>query len=484
MRKGKNVVGQAVVSFEEGRRIDTVKDLLISESNDGIVALLVDEGGLLSSSRVVSIEAVRSFGRDAVVIGDAKSVIPASDDPEVRSIINRKEKLLGKRVVTDTGDLMGSVSDVYFEEGTGRILGFEVSGGMLGDMARGTSFLAVEEIERLGPDVIFVRPETGENLEGQVGGLQGALQDAGDKVGEAASRAGEQAQLGLAEREPERALIGRRSGMDVADENGSIVLAKGQRIRAEHVEWARGSNNIGPLTRAAAAGQTAETGARAGAALEGMGDNLGAAWDRFTRRIAEMRDDQGRQADEQQTRTRLAQIADAVGRPVGKVILDRNDNVILDFGDIITHQAVQQAYDAGMLDTLLGSVYHAQFGLPLDQLRAGQPASGTVQKASGGAQVVDELEQKTRQMEQQRADEEQRRRQEAEMTVEQRERQRQERAQARQEAEQERQREIEEARRGAEEPAPGATAEEATSPGDRHTRSTTEYEAIPVETPT
>ncbi len=490
MRKGKNVVGQAVVSFEEGRRIDTVKDLLISESNDAIIALLVDEGGLLSSSRVVSIDSVRSFGRDAVVIGDATSVVSASEDREVRSIIERKDKLLGKRVVTDTGDVMGSVSDVYFEEGSGRILGFEVSGGMLGDMARGTSFLAVEEIERLGPDVIFVRPETGENLEGQVGGVQGALQDAGGKVkeaggkiGEAAGRAGQQAQLGLAEREPERALIGRRSGMDVSDDNGSIVVANGQRIRAEHVDWARKTDNVGLLTRAAAAGQTAETGTRAGAALEGMGDNLGAAWDRFTSRISEMRDEQGKRADEQQTRTRLAQIADAIGRPVGKVILDRSDNVILDFGDIITHQAVQQAYDAGMLDTLLASVYHAQFGLPLDQLRTGQPASGTVQKASGGAQLVDELEQKTRQIEQQHADEEQRRRQEAQMTVEQRERERQQRAQAREEAERERQREIEEARRGSDETTSAEAGAEAPATGRDDARPTKEYEAIPVEAP-
>ncbi len=124
MRKGKNVIGQAVVGFAEGQRIDTVKDVLISGTNDAIVALLVDEGGLLSSSRVVPIEAVRSFGRDAVVVADVNSVVSASSYPEVKAILNRKEQLLGKRVLTDDGNLMGSVSDMYFDEATGRILGF------------------------------------------------------------------------------------------------------------------------------------------------------------------------------------------------------------------------------------------------------------------------------------------------------------------------------------------------------------------------
>ncbi|CAN5831663.1 hypothetical protein BH24CHL6_BH24CHL6_01010 [soil metagenome] len=68
MRKGKNVIGQTVVSLEDGRKIDSVKDLLINERNDAVVGLLVDEGGLLSSSRVVPIEGIHAFGRDAVVI--------------------------------------------------------------------------------------------------------------------------------------------------------------------------------------------------------------------------------------------------------------------------------------------------------------------------------------------------------------------------------------------------------------------------------
>jgi len=481
MRKGKNVIGQSVVSFDEGRKIDSVKDLLIGEMNDAIVALLVDEGGLMSSSRVVPIESVQSFGRDAVVITTAQSAVSASSDPEVKAIMNRKEQLLGKRVLTDTGDLLGSISDLYFEEGTGRIQGFEVSGGMLGDIARGSSYLAVDEIERLGPDVIFVRPQIGENLENQVGGLQGALKDAGNKMGDAASRAGEkaqeglaQAQSGLSEREPERALIGRRSGTDVPDETGSIVVAKGQRIREEHLEWAKRTDNVGLLTRAAASGQAAETGARAGAGLEEAGDNLGAMWDRFTNRLSEMRDEQGRQADEQQTRARLAQIADAIGRPVGKVILDRGDNVILDFGDIITHQSVQQAYDAGMLDTLLASVHRAEFGLPLDQLRAQQPASATVKEASGGAQVVDELEQKVRQTEAERKERKERERQEAQAAAEQRDREREERARQRQEAERQRQRGVEEAR---------ADTGQAPAQADSGAGSTAEYETIEVAAP-
>lgn len=470
MRKGKNVVGQSVVSYNDGRKLESVKDVLLGETNTSIVALLVDEGGLLSSSRVVPMEAVHSFGRDAVVITGSEAVVSASADPEVKAIVNRNDKLLGKRVMTNTGDLLGTISDMYFQERTGQIAGFEVSGGILGDIARGTSYLALEEIENIGPDVIFVRPEVSDKLEGQVGGLQGALdetgaklREGGQKVREGASSATQQAGEGLSEREPEQALVGRRSGADVTDDSGSIVVANGQRIRPEHVDWARQTNSVAQLTRAAAAGQASEAGERAGAGVEAVGDNLGAMWDRFTHRLSDMRDEQGKQADENQVRQRLTVIADAIGRPVGKVILDRNDDVILDFADIITHQAVQRAYDAGMLDTLLSSVYRAEFGLSLDQLRADQPASASVDQASGGAQIVDELEQKVQQTEQERAEQKERARQEAQSEADRREREREERARAREQAEVERKREMEEAKSAESDPSVTAPAAPATS---------------------
>lgn len=450
MRKGKTVIGQSVVSFEDGKKVDTVKDLVIGGDNDTIVALLVDEGGLLSSSRIVPIESVQSFGRDAVVISNANAVSTASSDREVKNILNRNEQLLGKKVLTDTGDSLGSISDMYFEEKTGRISGFEVSGGLVGDIARGTSYLAVSDIERLGPDVIFVRPETGEALEDQVGGVQGALKDAGSKIGDATTEAREGVSARVGESQPERALIGRRSGADVADDTGSIVVANGQRIRQEHVDWAQRTGNMDALSRAAAKGEASETKARAGAALEEAGDDIGAVWDRFTRKLGEMRDENGRQVDEQNTRARLTQIADAIGRPVGKVILDRNDNVILDFGDIITHQAVQQAHDHGQLDALLGSVFRAEVAFPPSEMRANQKGSATIEQASGGASLVEDLEQKVQQTERERELEQQRQRQEAEQAAQQREQERAQRAQARQGTEMERQKEIEEARAASE----------------------------------
>jgi len=447
MQKGKSVIGKDVLSLASGARIHSVKDILIGAGNDQVVALLVDEGGLLGNSTVVPFEAISSIGRDAIVVEQDEAVVAASSDPEVKAILNRTDKLLGKIVYTEDGKKMGSIADLYFDDRSGRITGFEISGGTLGDLARGPSYLATEEVRIAGTDAVFISSSGGEALEGQVGGLQGALAKAGEKVGSAA----DDAKKSLAENPsatPEERLVGKRSAADVTDERGSIVVASGQRITAEQVERARSTDNLQLLYDAADAGDARERDEQTKAAAQQVGDTASDLWDKFTAKLGEVTDAAGQRADEQQTRNRLAQINDAVGRPVTKVVLDRNDEVILDLGDIITHQAVQRANDAGLLDTVLGSVYKGEVAFERDEMKARVIANSTVEKASGGAAIVDELATKVETAEQERAAAAETRKRETQAEREHKSRERESRAEARDEAAKERE-EAEEARREA-----------------------------------
>ncbi len=136
-------------------------------------------------------------------------------------------------------------------------------------------------------------------------------------------------------------------------------------------------------------------------ALRGLADPSAGAetaadlWGRFSSRLSKMSDAAGQRMDAQQTKAQLDRINDAIGRPVTKVMLDRDDSVILDLGDLVTHQAVQRADDAGLLDSLLASVYKAgDVTFSREELRAKIAGDSTLDKASGGATVVTDLEQK------------------------------------------------------------------------------------------
>jgi uncharacterized protein YrrD len=168
VRKGKSIIGKDVLSLEDGVKLETVSDIVIDPEGRRVVAIIVTEGGFMSSSKVVPTDEVTSYGKDAVVVRSKASVVSVSDNPELRAMVDHDEKILGKKVFTNSGDDQGSISDIYFDEATGAVVGYEVSGGLLGDAAKGTSYLGTDEIISMGRDVIYVRPETAAALEAQV----------------------------------------------------------------------------------------------------------------------------------------------------------------------------------------------------------------------------------------------------------------------------------------------------------------------------
>jgi uncharacterized protein YrrD len=427
MRKGKSLIGKDILTLEDGTKLEKVNGVIVDPGGQRLVALVVDQGGLMSSTRVVPIEEITSFGRDAVVIEGRGSIVTTAEAPGLKHLVEQSEKIVDKKVFTVTGDEQGTIADIYFDESSGKVLGYEVSGGLLGDAAKGTSYLPSEEITSIGTDVVLVAPEVADVLDQQVGGIQGALQDAGQKLDETkgglvgkADQAGDAA--GSGGEASADALLGKRTGSDVETDSGAVIVPRGRRVRPEDVEAAEAAGKLPALTSAVALGAAQDAGAGAQDAIGSAGDSAANLWDQFTAKLSEMTDATGKRLDEQKTKGRLADIADAIGRPVTKVILDREDNVILNLGDIITHQAVQRAHDAGGLDSLLQSVYKANVEFAKEEMRAPAEvqAEATVEKASGGATVVEELEDKVKTAERERQKEEERKRAEAETQREER----------------------------------------------------------------
>jgi hypothetical protein len=73
--------------------------------------------------------------------------------------------------------------------------------------------------------------------------------------------------------------------------------------------------------------------------------------------------------------TEQNRIKQVLGRPVTRVILDAQDRVILNLGEIITNRSISEARHAGVLDILFDSAYTSDPHFTTDQMRA--PKAGT-----------------------------------------------------------------------------------------------------------
>jgi uncharacterized protein YrrD len=153
MRKRKDLEGLAVVDVSGGRKLGAVSDLVIS-SDDGRVLAITLRGGLFGGGgSYVAAEDVRSIGPDALTVKGDQAVRPESEMPDdLREARDASRKLPGKKVVTENGTLLGTVSDYVIDEATLRVTGLTIGGGLLS----GEDALATDRVVSVGPDALIV----------------------------------------------------------------------------------------------------------------------------------------------------------------------------------------------------------------------------------------------------------------------------------------------------------------------------------------
>lgn len=195
-----------------------------------------------------------------------------------------------------------------------------------------------------------------------------------DKLGERLTGAGEKftgavANMG-ANITVEQAL-GRRVNQMIFTPEGSVVAVEGQIVTPLVISRAKTHHREQALLEAVGL-TTADT-------LRTTGSNMGqqvkegakGLWEQVKETASNLQD-QGTQAIEDR------RIKGALGRPVTRVILDLKDEVILNVGELITHQAIDVARASDVLEVLLDSVYTATPNLSLDEMRAPEPGKASL----------------------------------------------------------------------------------------------------------
>jgi len=465
MRKGSDLIGKPIVAFDTGEQFERVEDLIFDQNSNQLLGLLVDEGGWFSSARVLPLQSIQAIGEDALIIPSKNAVVNAERMPEIKRILERNNVLRGTKLMTTDGRDLGSLADLYFDEQTGVVEGYEVSGGVFADAYSGRAFVPAPHTLKIGQDVAFVPPETADLMAEQVGGIKGAVQNAGDRLQETtanASTALTNAAVNPAEQKV--FVIGKTVDQDVIAPDGTLLVGTGQQITPLAAEEAERQGVLDKLYRAAggslaagisdaatgvlasnaveeargrrvhyavrtndgliiaapgqivteqvinrartyhkeqelleAVGLTASEAARTrtSSGLATAGDRLTATtqvasdrlyegtqqakdsasnlWGRIKEKVSDIQERNEREAHEHR-------IKSALGRPVNRVILDRQDNVILNVGELITHQAIQTAEQAGVLDILLSSVYDKDPEITQEELRAPEPGQASLER--------------------------------------------------------------------------------------------------------
>lgn len=188
MYKGSDLVEKPIISFDTGEIIERVKDVFFDAQGKRLLALLVDEGGIFAQARVLPFLRIKVIGPDAITVEHGSSIIVAESDPEISKTIEANNIIKGTKVLTEGGESLGTVRDIYFNSETGEITGYDISGGFVSDTYEGKSFLPADKIMKMGKDVVFVPNDAVELINEQVGGMRAAMQNAGSSIRRGANK--------------------------------------------------------------------------------------------------------------------------------------------------------------------------------------------------------------------------------------------------------------------------------------------------------
>ncbi len=135
-----------------GAKIGEVCDVSISDG--AVKGLLLEKGAIFKKTFMIPIHSISSFGRDGIMIDNKQSIKPLKKPSDFS--FTHHHRLSGRMMMTNEGERLGLLEDVYFLEEVGTIVGYELSDGFFSDVLEGRRVIKTDEPPAIGKDAIII----------------------------------------------------------------------------------------------------------------------------------------------------------------------------------------------------------------------------------------------------------------------------------------------------------------------------------------
>ncbi|MBD3885440.1 PRC-barrel domain-containing protein [Phormidium tenue FACHB-886] len=396
MYKGSDILGKPIVAYDSGEKFGRVKDLIFDQDSNQLLALLINEGGWFSDALVIPYQGIQAIGIDAVIVPSETAAVRVGQIPEVKRILAQNNVLKGTHIMTTDGRNLGRMIDLYFDEQTGVIEGYEVSGGLFADAYSGRSFVPAPHTLKIGEQIAFVPSEIADLMEEQIGGIKAAMLTASEKIQVAAQETGRQLQDAqrtaavsltntiIDPSEQKAFVVGRTAQEDVLTPDGSTLVRVGQSITLLNAEQAEELRILDKLYRAAG-GNVRQ---RVSEKLQATAQDTNTRFQSATGQASQKLEDTRRSATASFTNAVVnptQQKAFAIGKTPEWTVTAAGGTKVAISGQVVTPLIAENAEQLGVLDEL----YRATGGRLRNQItsRADSAVAGSVVEETRGRRV-------------------------------------------------------------------------------------------------
>lgn len=168
------VIGLPVICSNNGKKVGNVKDLIFCPRNKEVRAFLLNGRSYDVAKKVVFLESVLNIGRDVIIIDENSNVI-SMKKPDYEKNFYDEGKILGLNVYSKSGQELGTVKDILFDQETGMVEGVEISDGLIQDLVQGRNILPLFGKVEFSEEIILVEKEAIEEISHTGGGIKKKL---------------------------------------------------------------------------------------------------------------------------------------------------------------------------------------------------------------------------------------------------------------------------------------------------------------------
>ncbi|SPF56726.1 PRC-barrel domain protein (fragment) [Candidatus Desulfosporosinus infrequens] len=150
MKPTKGIVGLRIISISDGTQVGVVKDLVLNPQEKTLDFMIVDQPTGYLGAKIIAFKDILGLGEFAITIPHSGVIQDVAQNTEAQNLLKQDIRVLGTKVLTKKGQLIGETTEILIDEETGRIAAclFE-SGGQILEMG-------AEQIITLGKELLIV----------------------------------------------------------------------------------------------------------------------------------------------------------------------------------------------------------------------------------------------------------------------------------------------------------------------------------------
>ncbi|MDP4125339.1 MAG: PRC-barrel domain-containing protein [Bacillota bacterium] len=236
MKPTTEIIGLRIISVSDGTQVGMVKDLILNPQGKTLDFIIVDQPADYFGAKVIAFTDILGLGEFALTIPNLEVIQDVAQSREVQNLLKQDIRVIGTKVLTKKGQLIGEVKEIQINEETGEIVAclFESDGQM--------HEIGANQIITLGKELLIVESETippnFENTrlsdETQTQTKTQVLDTPMDVLVSADRTEEPETSFNLFEQRQLQYFIGKRADKDIVLDNGEVLKA-GETITPELV---------------------------------------------------------------------------------------------------------------------------------------------------------------------------------------------------------------------------------------------------------